>query len=153
MLVPQRRWGKLIRSIDGDIGLYNHSIYARLKQEEGKVSLMQPIGTELMVRPEGNDRYVRNAPKNPKETRWMYDDDVSLLTVVGYPRSRYRLCKGLRIWTLNDNDNNDHFSSIGSIMYVHITAMQQIIYAITIASLQLCIPSLPGGAGKRTSST
>lgn len=31
---------------------------------------------ELTSRPEGNDRYVRVAPKNPKETRWMYDDDV-----------------------------------------------------------------------------
>jgi hypothetical protein len=35
---------------------------------------------KLMSRPEGNDRYVRNAPKNPKETRWMYDDDVSPLS-------------------------------------------------------------------------
>jgi hypothetical protein len=41
---------------------------------------MQPGGTALTVRPEGNDRYVRNAPKNPKETRWMYDDDVSPLS-------------------------------------------------------------------------
>ncbi|WWD18984.1 hypothetical protein CI109_103441 [Kwoniella shandongensis] len=28
-------------------------------------------------RPEGNDRYVRTAPSNPKLTRWHYDDDVS----------------------------------------------------------------------------
>jgi hypothetical protein len=48
-----------------------------------------------MSRPEGNDRYVRNAPKNPKETRWMYDDDVSSLCVVGYTSLRYRLYKGL----------------------------------------------------------
>ncbi|KAK1927033.1 ubiquitin-conjugating enzyme/RWD-like protein [Papiliotrema laurentii] len=27
-------------------------------------------------RPEGNDRYVRNAPSNPKLTQWMYDDDT-----------------------------------------------------------------------------
>ncbi|RSH88629.1 hypothetical protein EHS25_002856 [Saitozyma podzolica] len=27
-------------------------------------------------RPEGNDRYVRNAPSNPKDTRWHYDDDT-----------------------------------------------------------------------------
>ncbi|WVQ81925.1 hypothetical protein IAT38_004052 [Cryptococcus sp. DSM 104549] len=27
-------------------------------------------------RPEGNDRYVRNAPLNPKLTRWHYDDDT-----------------------------------------------------------------------------
>lgn len=46
---------------------------------------MQPRWMELMVRPEGNDRYVRNAPKNPKETRWMYDDDVSPLSHVGPP--------------------------------------------------------------------
>ncbi|WWC90797.1 uncharacterized protein L201_005734 [Kwoniella dendrophila CBS 6074] len=26
-------------------------------------------------RPEGNDRYVRSAPSNPKLTRWHYDDD------------------------------------------------------------------------------
>ena len=83
----ERRWDKLMRSIDGYIGLYNHSIYARLQQEEGEVSPLQPGRTELMVRPEGNDRYVRNAPKNPKETRWMYDDDVSSLSVVGFPRS------------------------------------------------------------------
>ena len=82
-----------MRSIDGDIGLYNHSIYARLQQEEGKVSPIQPGGAELIVRPEGNDRYVRNAPKNPKETRWMYDDDVSTLSVLGHPRSRFRLCR------------------------------------------------------------
>ncbi|KAK8854867.1 hypothetical protein IAR55_003606 [Kwoniella newhampshirensis] len=30
-------------------------------------------------RPEGNDRYVRTAPSNPKLTRWHYDDDVSLI--------------------------------------------------------------------------
>jgi hypothetical protein len=71
---------KLTKSIDGHIGLYYHSVHAGFQQEEGKVSLMQPGGTELMVRPEGNDRYVRNAPKNPKETRWMYDDDVSPLS-------------------------------------------------------------------------
>lgn len=28
-------------------------------------------------RPQGNDRYVRTAPSNPKLTRWAYDDDVS----------------------------------------------------------------------------
>ncbi|OCF37819.1 ubiquitin-conjugating enzyme E2 W [Kwoniella heveanensis BCC8398] len=28
------------------------------------------------VRPEGNDRYVRTAPTNPKLTRWHYDDDT-----------------------------------------------------------------------------
>ena len=60
--------------------MHNHPIYARFQQEEGKVSPMQPRWKELMVRPEGNDRYVRNAPKNPKETRWMYDDDVSPLS-------------------------------------------------------------------------
>ncbi|KAI9637325.1 ubiquitin-conjugating enzyme/RWD-like protein [Dioszegia hungarica] len=27
-------------------------------------------------RPEGNDRYVRSAPSNPKLTRWQYDDDT-----------------------------------------------------------------------------
>lgn len=27
-------------------------------------------------RPEGNDRYVRTAPSNPKLTRWHYDDDT-----------------------------------------------------------------------------
>ncbi|ORY35434.1 ubiquitin-conjugating enzyme/RWD-like protein [Naematelia encephala] len=27
-------------------------------------------------RPQGNDRYVRNAPSNPKLTRWHYDDDT-----------------------------------------------------------------------------
>nr|XP_019011388.1 ubiquitin-conjugating enzyme E2 W [Kwoniella pini CBS 10737]OCF50169.1 ubiquitin-conjugating enzyme E2 W [Kwoniella pini CBS 10737] len=27
-------------------------------------------------RPEGNDRYVRSAPSNPKLTRWHYDDDT-----------------------------------------------------------------------------
>jgi len=79
----RRRWKKLTRSIDGGIGLHNHPIYARFQQEEGKVSPMQPRWMELMVRPEGNDRYVRNAPKNPKETRWMYDDDVSPLCHVG----------------------------------------------------------------------
>ncbi|KAA1468423.1 UBC-like protein [Dentipellis sp. KUC8613] len=26
--------------------------------------------------PEGNDRYVRTAPDNPKKTRFMYDDDT-----------------------------------------------------------------------------
>lgn len=31
------------------------------------------------TRPQGNDRYVRTAPSNPKLTRWQYDDDVSLL--------------------------------------------------------------------------
>ncbi|ODN92743.1 ubiquitin-conjugating enzyme E2 W [Cryptococcus wingfieldii CBS 7118] len=30
--------------------------------------------------PEGNDRYVRSAPSNPKKTRWHYDDDVSLFS-------------------------------------------------------------------------
>ncbi|OCF57423.1 ubiquitin-conjugating enzyme E2 W [Kwoniella mangroviensis CBS 10435] len=29
-------------------------------------------------RPEGNDRYVRSAPSNPKLTRWHYDDDVGI---------------------------------------------------------------------------
>ncbi|OWT39081.1 ubiquitin-conjugating enzyme E2 W [Cryptococcus neoformans] len=28
------------------------------------------------VRPEGDQRYVRNAPANPKLTSWRYDDDV-----------------------------------------------------------------------------
>ncbi|KIR58856.1 ubiquitin-conjugating enzyme E2 W [Cryptococcus bacillisporus CA1873] len=28
------------------------------------------------VRPEGDQRYVRNAPANPKLTSWKYDDDV-----------------------------------------------------------------------------
>ncbi|KAK9893884.1 UBC-like protein [Cystobasidium minutum MCA 4210] len=27
-------------------------------------------------RPPGNDRYVRNAPKSPKDTQWMYEDDT-----------------------------------------------------------------------------
>lgn len=26
--------------------------------------------------PEGNDRYVRTAPDNPKKTQWVYDDDT-----------------------------------------------------------------------------
>ncbi|WWC93615.1 hypothetical protein V866_000450 [Kwoniella sp. B9012] len=30
------------------------------------------------ARPEGNDRYVRSAPSNPKLTRWHYDDDVGI---------------------------------------------------------------------------
>ena len=45
---------------------------ARYVREERQESV-------LTSRPEGNDRYVRNAPRNPKETRWMYDDDVSAI--------------------------------------------------------------------------
>jgi ubiquitin-conjugating enzyme E2 W len=26
--------------------------------------------------PPDNDRYVRNAPRSPKDTRWQYDDDT-----------------------------------------------------------------------------
>jgi hypothetical protein len=51
-----------------------------------------------MSRPEGNDRYVRNAPKNPKETRWMYDDDVSTLSRKAAMQADDKDC--IRAWGL-----------------------------------------------------
>lgn len=35
------------------------------------------LPVELIIRPEGNDRYVARAPSNPKRTQWVYHDDVS----------------------------------------------------------------------------
>ncbi len=58
--------------------LHYHAIHARFEQEEGAVcNASSSMTTALMVlSPEGNDRYVRTAPSNPKLTRWHYDDDV-----------------------------------------------------------------------------
>jgi len=63
-----------------------------------------------MVRPEGNDRYVRNAPKNPKETRWMYDDDVSSLSrETAIQADDIDCIRAWGAWVLI-NDNNDHIN-------------------------------------------
>jgi hypothetical protein len=55
------------------------SMLASSKKKERYVCLWLLV-TQADVehfRPEGNDRYVRGAPANPKLTRWHYDDDVS----------------------------------------------------------------------------
>jgi ubiquitin-conjugating enzyme E2 W len=47
-----------------------------VKPARPPVPVLHPALTDL-ARPQGNDRYVRTAPSNPKLTRWQYDDDVS----------------------------------------------------------------------------
>lgn len=62
--------------------LHHHAIYAGIEQVESQVSrLLSGSGRRLLWltmydRPEGDQRYVRNAPANPKLTSWRYDDDV-----------------------------------------------------------------------------
>jgi hypothetical protein len=48
-------------------------------------------------RPEGNDRYVRNAPSNPKHTRWHYDDDVGGRFREMSPRANAEDCRRYRL--------------------------------------------------------
>ena len=53
------------------------SMLASNKKKERSVSPLHPVScADGLSRPEGNDRYVRTAPSNPKLTRWHYDDDV-----------------------------------------------------------------------------
>jgi ubiquitin-conjugating enzyme E2 W len=40
------------------------------------VSLLSMLSSNTdMSRPEDNDRYVRSAPKSPKDTKWWFHDD------------------------------------------------------------------------------
>lgn len=49
------------------------SMLASCKKKE----LCVGSSTPLTSRPKGNDSYVARAPVNPKQTRWVYHDDVS----------------------------------------------------------------------------
>ena len=66
------------------IGVHHNAVDARVQQDESDVRLYPTslaTGTDIAdstCRPPGNDRYVRHAPANPKDTRWQYDDDVSI---------------------------------------------------------------------------
>ena len=89
-------WMRLSASAQCRERVYHDAVDVGLQQEEGAVRrrnmsqtpppcYIAPLANRvceagaLTARPPGNDRYVASAPSNPKLTRWVYHDDVSIL--------------------------------------------------------------------------